>query len=99
MDNYKEVTSEALDNYFIALTKLGYLSKGKVQDLLLLIGIDELLTQFQEYITAEDYTYIDKIVTCLMGKSCLIPYSKFMLASKPVEGYVSYLENYDNINT
>lgn len=89
MDNFNQVTYEALNNYFTALSKLGYLDNGKVNQLLLLVTVNDFLEEFKDFITAEDYNLIDKIVTCLMGKSCLVPYSKFLLVSKPVDGYIT----------
>jgi len=88
MDNFNLTTFEAVDNYFKAITKLGYLSKKKTNKLLLLIFINKFLKDYQEFVTEEDYNKVDQIVTCLQGSSCLVPYSKFILASKPVENYL-----------
>lgn len=87
MDNLKKLTSESLDKYFNTLSSIGYLNNNKVNNIILLVGLQELLERFQEFITAEDYNKIDKIITCLMGKSCLVSYDKFMLASNPVKWY------------
>jgi len=88
MNNFDKITIEAVNNYFSALSKLGYLSDKKTNQLLLLIFLDDFLNDFQGLINEEDYNLIDNILTCLQGTSCLVPYAKYNLVTEPIKNYL-----------
>lgn len=66
-----------LNNYFNALTNTGYKSYNSVEKILALICIQEFLDEFKCYISDEDYSRINKALTCLYGSDCLIPYPDY----------------------
>jgi hypothetical protein len=74
MDKISEITFESLRNYFSVLSKTGYLSDKKVFQLILLLFIKEFLLEFQGMINEEDYNLLDRIVLCLKGSACLVPF-------------------------
>ena len=88
MDNLNNIAFEAVNNYFTALSKLGYLSNAKVNQLWLLLFLQEFLENYEWIITEADYNTIDKIITCLQGSSCLVPYSKDKLITEPIRNYL-----------
>lgn len=77
INNITEDVSKALDRYFNKLNIIGYESFCSVNKLLVYIFIEELLNNFRECITEEDYNSISKALNCLYG-SCLIPYSQYI---------------------
>lgn len=69
MDN---ILYTALDNYYNALSKLGYISYSEVNRILVLIFISELSSKC--IISEEDSKIISKALDCLCyTSSCIIP--------------------------
>lgn len=72
MDN---ILYESLSRYFNTLSKLGYKSYSDVDRLLVLIFIQEWLEdKCLNYINEDDQRIIERVLYCLYGSSCLIPY-------------------------
>lgn len=62
----------ALTHYFNALKLTGHVSDCDVKSLLVLSFISEFIYSYRDYISDEDIQNMDKWITCLSGKSCLI---------------------------
>ena len=76
MDLTNEVYN-SVNNYFSALSHLGYKSDGEVNQLLIFSFIEELLYgPLAEFITEDDYRDINNSLYCLYG-SCLIPFPDY----------------------
>lgn len=88
MEDINDITYKALDRYFTVLQHTGYVPQKDVNKLLLLQFIQEMLVQYSEYITAEDYNIIARIVQCLSDSSCLIPYIQYKAITQPIESYI-----------
>jgi hypothetical protein len=85
MDDFSKLTSDTLNNYFKSLTKTGYLKDTIVNKVFLLVFINHILKDYSEFIAEEYYNMLDRIVTCIQSNSCLTPYNKILLASKPIK--------------
>ena len=92
MDKLLQTTSVTLDNYFNVLHKVGYLNDTKVNQVLLLTYLNDMLQDCRFFITAEDYTTIASVLSCLMTDSCLVPYSEFIELTEPSEYYINNLQ-------
>ena len=78
MDNLKITITKSLNNYFSALSKIGYISYDIVSELILCIFLYEVLNGlFDNIITEEDYKSIENCLYCIYGKNCLIPYPEY----------------------
>ena len=80
MDKFQ--LAEALDRYFKHLEQFGYMNIKSTSRLLLLTFLWHFLQDFQEYITEEDYNIIAKLVNCMYGNMCLLPYRAYILQSQ-----------------
>lgn len=90
MNDFTKTLKQSMVNYFDMLHKVGYASDCKVKGLLLLTFLEQLLDEYDGYITEQDYNLIDNIVTCLMRSNCLVPYNKYRLLRHPVHSDGSY---------
>lgn len=89
MDN---VLYTAISRYFNMLSKFGYINYNEVYNILYLMLIrDFIYNDFYGYITEDDYRYIEKSLYCLFGKSCLIPYPKYLTMNNLNLGSISEL--------
>ena len=88
MGDLDELTFEALERYFNVLEKTGYVNEKDVNKLLLLMFIQEVLNEYAYYITEEDYNLINKILVCLFGSSCLIPFMQYQKMAQPIDNYI-----------
>lgn len=80
MDNF---VYTIIDNYFKALSKLGYLNTKKVHSLLVLIFYRNLMYyDYRGYISKDDYKLIERALNCLYGSTCLIPYPDYLKMNK-----------------
>lgn len=70
MDITNEVYN-AISRYYTILSKTGYKEYNEVDDLLIYTFIEELLTEYAEFITESDLQSITKLLYCLYG-SCMI---------------------------
>lgn len=86
MEELDKLVADSLDRYFTVLGSVGYTPDFNVNKLLLLQFIQEFLQEYQGYITESDYNVIERILQCLAGTSCLIPYKEYQLISQPVSG-------------
>ncbi|QOR58348.1 hypothetical protein [uncultured phage cr106_1] len=88
MDELAKLQTEALDNYFIALSQFGYKSYDDVYKLLALLFLDELLTDFKSFITEEDLRTISRVVYCLCGTTCLIDFPEYYDKVEEIEPFI-----------
>lgn len=88
MDNLNKLVFEALDNYFKALSKLGYLNTNITKQLLLLLFLRDFLERFEGVITEEDCNKICAIITCLQENCCLVPYHRSNILVEPIKNYI-----------
>lgn len=77
MDGITKITEESLTRYFKALSQKGYMPYNSVFNLLLVLFLDELLTNFSDFITENDYNIIIKNLYKLASNECLISYPSF----------------------
>lgn len=89
MEQFDIILNESLDRYFNVLSKTGYVNSDNVDKLMLLIFLQEFLTECEYIITEEDYNLINSIINCLSDSSCLIPYRQFKQPSEPLVGYIN----------
>lgn len=67
----------SINNYFSALSHLGYKPYSEVNNLLVFSFIEEMLYgPLSIFITEEDYKHINKALECMYG-SCMIPYPSY----------------------
>lgn len=75
MDITNEVYN-AISRYYTILGKTGYKAYNEVNELLIYTFIEELLTEYAEFITEEDLRSITESLYYLYG-SCMIPFSDY----------------------
>lgn len=77
MDNITKLLGTALDRYFSSLATLGYISDKEVESLLVLIYIQELLSNLHTITLQEcQYRIILNALYCLMGRNCMIDFTE-----------------------
>ena len=73
-----EQLMQTIDNYYNILEQTGYYNYSSVYKILVLSFIDDLLnTEFNSFISEDDYKLIADILNCFTSSDCLIPYSEF----------------------
>ena len=73
-----EQLMQTIDNYYNILEQTGYYNYSSVCKILVLSFIDDLLsTEFNSFISEDDYKLIADILNCFTSSDCLIPYSEF----------------------
>ena len=73
-----EQLMQTIDNYYNILEQTGYYNYSSVCKILVLSFIDDLLnTEFNSFISEDDYKLIVDILNCFTSSDCLIPYSEF----------------------
>lgn len=78
MDRFNNMAYIGICNYFQTLSTFGYKSYGEVNKLITLLFIEDLLrNSFSLYISEDDYRTITRVLYCLFGSTCLIPYPEF----------------------
>lgn len=78
MDRFNNMAYIGICNYFQTLSTFGYKSYGEVNKLITLLFIEDLLrSSFSLYISEDDYRTITRVLYCLFGSTCLIPYPEF----------------------
>ena len=78
-----EMIFEGVTSYYNALEKLGYMSYGNMQRLLILIFYrDFVYNDYRANLSEEDYYTIEKALDCLYGTTCLIPYPDYLKMGK-----------------
>lgn len=74
----EDLVNISLNRYFSSLSKFGYRSYNEVGKLIILIFIQELLnSDCKPYITEDEYITLHKVLYCLCGSTCLIPYPEY----------------------
>ena len=62
-----------LNSYFIALSNFGYVEYNKVYDLIYLTAVQDLTrSDYDGFLSEEDYTTIQKALYKLFGTSCML---------------------------
>lgn len=69
-----DITHEALRRYFNVLSKFGYKKYPDVMKLVALIYIADFIKEFSFMITVQDSRDLQRMLYCLYGATCLIPY-------------------------
>lgn len=78
-----EIVYDAIERYFNAVSKLGYLSDRDTFKLLVLLFYRDVICEdYIGHITEKDYYLIEKALDCLYGTTCLIPYPEYMQNGK-----------------
>lgn len=79
MESYLNILGEALSRYFRTLGVYGYVKDVDVYKLLVLSYIEELLSGSMNILISEnEYNIIRKVLLCLTGSNCLIPYPSYL---------------------
>lgn len=89
MDELAKLQTEALDNYFIALSQFGYKNYDDVYKLLALLFLEELLTDFRGFVTEDDIRTISRVIYCLCGTTCLIDFPEYYDKVEEVEPFIA----------
>jgi hypothetical protein len=75
MEVITKITAEAVKRYFNALFKFGYKNYRDTEKVLLLIYLEELLSDnFFGYVTEDDFRIIKRAFNSLIGSNCMIEY-------------------------
>lgn len=72
----------SLDQYFKTLSNYGYMSYDHTYDMMLMIIVQDIITNFACIITQEDYQMMSSLLECKYGTSCLMPYPEFRKCNK-----------------
>lgn len=78
MEEIDNLSYDSLAKYFTSLSQFGYKSYEEVYKLLALIGLEEMLDVFAEFITEQDLKEIMTAINCLSGTTCLIDYPNYI---------------------
>lgn len=69
---------DALTRYFNTLENVGYIKYNDTKKVFLYATIQWLLdNDFRGFVTEDDYKLIQKVLYCLYGSTCLIPYPDY----------------------
>lgn len=72
----------SLDQYFKTLSNYGYMSYDHTYDMMLMIIVQDIITNFACIITQEDYQMMSSLLECKYGTSCLMSYPEFRKCNK-----------------
>lgn len=68
----------SINSYFNHLGNVGYQKQSDVNKLILYTFIQDLLDKdFRGYVNEKDYGIINRVLYCLYGSTCLIPYPDY----------------------
>lgn len=100
MEEITDLSYESIVRYFTTLQQFGYKSYEDVYKLVALIGLEEILDMFAEFITEEDFKYIMNAINCLSGTTCLIDFPTYS-ENKPLihKNRVNYLARVSEANS
>ena len=77
MDNITELLGTALDRYFDSLKTLGYMPDKEIESLLVLLYIQELMSNLHSTTLWEcQYRILLDALYCLMGRNCMIDFTE-----------------------
>ena len=83
VDVMDEILYSVLSSYYNVLEKKGYMSFSHAQKVLVLIFYrDFCYKDYRGRLSKEDYRLIEKVLDCLWGSTCLIPYPDYLKMSK-----------------
>lgn len=86
MEELDKTLLEALNRYYDALSKLGYINYETVSKLIVALFLNDILNgEFEEPLCEKDYNTITKALYCILGNTCLIPfpvYRRYTSSSK-----------------
>lgn len=89
-----EQLMQTIDNYYNILEQTGYYNYSSVCKILVLSFIDDLLnTEFNSFISEDDYKLIADILNCFASSDCLIPYSEFTEYNNTIKGSIDEEDN------
>ena len=92
--NTQHYLNYQIDNYYNILEQTGYYNYSSVCKILVLSFIDDLLnTEFNSFISEDDYKLIADILNCFTSSDCLIPYSEFTEYNNTIKGSVDEEES------
>lgn len=93
-NNVLELMQVAFDRYFNSLRSLGYLSDDKVESLLILSFIQEVLYKSRFSALEEcQYRILIDALYCLMGSNCLIDFTQL----SDIEYYIGNIHTPYNV--
>lgn len=79
MGSYLNILGEAFSRFYKTLERYGYVKDVDVHRLLALSYIEELLSgSLNVLISDEEYDIIRRVLLCLTGSNCLIPYPAYL---------------------
>lgn len=101
MEEITNLTYNSIVKYFTTLQQFGYKSYNDVYKLITLVGLEEMLDVFAEFITEEDLKYIMSAINCLSGTTCLIDFPTYYegepFIHKSKVNYLTRLSETDSI--
>lgn len=78
MEEITDLSYDSIVKYFSSLGQFGYKSYNEVYKLVALMGLEEMLDIFAEFITEKDLKEILSAITCLSGTTCLIDFPSYI---------------------
>ena len=93
MDNkyLNQIQLESLEKYYKYLSQFGYMKMTNVNILFVSVFLIEVLNDYGQYVTEEDYQLIDNILRQYDCCSCLVSYDNYKNTPiKPINSYVSH---------
>ncbi len=87
-----KIIFNALEAYYNALEKKGYMADIYWKKLLVLIFYrDFVFGDYRGFLSKEDYLLIEKALECIWGTVCLIPYTDYLKMGKLHLGEITEL--------
>lgn len=101
MEEISNLSFDSIAKYFDTLKQFGFKSYDDTYKLLALIGLEEMLDVFAEFITEKDLQDIMSAINCLSGTTCLIDFPSYFtndaLIHKTKVNYLLRLSETDTI--
>ncbi len=92
METLNSLTFNSIDKVFTKLQSLGYLSTHTINKVLALTYLCDILNNYTQYITEEDYKAITEAIQCLADNSCFIEFPDFHdLKNKPNKSFNDFI--------
>lgn len=77
-ERMNQYVNTSLQSYFKSLAKYGYSKESTTRKLIVLIFLQEMLDgAFMTLMPEEDYRDIQRLLACMYGSDCLLPYPQY----------------------
>ena len=90
MEQVTNLAFEALKRYFNSLSKLGYRNNKEVIKLIVLLYIEEVLSNNTITINEEEYNILSNTLNCLASSTCLIDFPSYFVYDDIIHKTLDY---------